>query len=520
MTSKRPSFNEFRGSGLNFDIPPTLLDKENYSGGNNVEAFDVGMRSIRGHAPAFGDPIFGPEHLVYNKSGDLFFWIYASGAGIGATDGQNHSDISPVPGPSSIYPNVNWTDANLNGIVCLNNGIDSTPWYWSNNIASPMVPLPDWPVGSIAQALRSYKYNLIAMNVTGNGPSDEHFLMWSDSADPGSIPQSWTPLPENSAGFNTLSDTPGAIVDGIQFRDSFLILKEHSTFIMDAIGGNLVFAFRKVFTTSGILTSNCAAEYLGNVAILTDGDFIMTDGQQADSLIDKRMRSWLFKNIDSENFRQAFVTAFHNENQIWCCFPMNGSDECNAALVWDATDNRFSIRDLVPPTPHIARGQIGSVTGTIGWDDDSEVWDNDGTTWDQSLFNPTDDALLQADRLGLKLYAMNEGQDWSGVPIPAQLVRSGLDFGDAHRLKIVKGIIPRIIGQAGTIVRVRVGFAPNDSDQVTWQGPFDFTIGTPQIISVFVVGRFIAFEVASADESAPPWLLLGADFMFDWQGLY
>lgn len=513
-------FNKFRASGLNFDIPPTLLPPDVYTAGNNVEAFDVGMRSIRGHKAAFGTPLFPPEHLVFNKAGDLFYWVYASGAGIGATDGQNHGDITPVIPPGSVYPNVNWTSANLNGIVVLNNGIDITPWYWDNQLANPMQPLPDWPVGAVAQSMRSYQYFLIALDISGFPPADNNFLMWSDSADPGAIPDSWTVLPENSAGFNTLSDTVGALVDGVQFRDSYLIFKEGSTYIMDFVGGNFVFAFRKVFATSGILAANCAAEYLGNVAVLTDGDFIMTDGQQADSLIDKRMRGWLFNNIDSANYRAAFVTAFHNENQIWCCFPMNGSEECNAALIWDATDNKFSIRDLVPQTPHIARGQIGQVTGTLNWDDDPEVWDADTTTWDQSLFNPTEDALLQADRGGSLLYAMNESNDWNGVPINASLVRTGLDFGDPFKIKLVKGIIPRIRGQEGTLVRVRVGSSKNDTDQVTWTTAQDFIIGSAQIISVFVTGRFIAFEISSGDVSAPPWLLLGAEFQFDWQGLY
>jgi hypothetical protein len=519
MTSKQHKFERLQLSGLNFDIPDSMLPPDQYSAGNNVEAFDIGMRSIRGHIEAYPSPIFPPEHLAFNKNAGAFNWIYAGGSGIGATDGVNHFDITPVVPPTSIYPNVNWTDANLNGIITLNNGVDPEPWYWDNEPANPMQPLPNWPANAIAQSMRAYNYYLIAMNVQGISGSFDNFLMWSDAAEPGNIPDSWNPLPENSAGFNTLSDTIGSIVDGIQFRDSFLLMKEHSTYLMDFVGGNFVFAFRKVFTTSGILTANCAAEYLGNVAILSDGDFIMTDGQQADSLIDKRMRGWLFNNIDTDNYRNAFVVSYHQENQIWCCFPQNGSVECTAALVWDASDNKFSIRDLVPPTPHIARGQVGTVTGVLNWDDDPEVWDNDVTTWDKSAFNPTEDALLQAD-LNLKTYAINEGVDWNGTPIIGRLERAGLDFGNPHRVKLVKGFIPRIIGTEGTRVKIRVGASKNDGNIVEWSDEYLFTIGSPQIVSVFVTGRFIAFSVESDVVSAPPWTMLGAEFMFDWEGLY
>jgi len=517
MTGKKIEYQRIQLSGMNFDIPPSMLEPNVYTQGNNVEVYDIGMRAIRGHSEAYGDRILAPEHLTFNKANGQFYWLYSGADGIAVTDGQNDSIISPVIPISSIYP-ANWTDCNLNGLIVLNNEVDAPIW-WDNVPATPMQPLPGWDPLQRCASMRSYNYFLIAMNVNDGVSDFPSLLAWSDAAEPGSIPQSWTPLPENSAGFNTLSDTIGALVDGIQFRDSFFLFKEHSTFIMDFIGGNLVFSFRKVFTTSGILSQNCAAEYLGNVAVLTDGDFIMTDGQQADSLIDKRMRKWLFNNIDSDNYAMSFVTSYHQENQIWCCFPGNGSTECNLALVWDATDNKFSIRDLYPPTPHIARGQIGGLTAIINWDDDPEVWDEDTTTWDQSIFNPTQDALLQADRTALLTYAINEGIDWNGVPIHSRLERTGLDFGDVHRLKLVKGIIPRIVGEAGLELTIRVGSAPNDSGEYTWTPPHTFIIGQPQIVSVFVTGRFIAYSIES-ERSQKSWGIAGVEFQFDWQGLY
>ena len=516
MTAQRRQLKSLRLSGVNADIPATLLPEDIYTQVVNVEAFDIGVRASRGNAEAYGTPLFAPEHLVYNKSLVNFFWIYASSAGIGVTDGQAHFDITPtVPPITSTWP-AGWTDAQLNGLVCLNNQIDA-PWFWDGVTANIMQAIPGWPVGTTCGALRAYNYNLIALGIDGPGGLFANQLMWSNSSDPGLIPDSWTPLPTNDAGDNVLSDTIGALIDGQQFRDSFLLMKEHSTYIMNFIGGNFVFNFRKLFTTSGILTQGCSTEFLGNVVILTDGDLIRTDGQMAESLIDKRMRQWLFNNIDSNNYKQAFVTSFHAENQVWCCFPETGADECTLALIWDASDNKFGVRELKPQTAHVAKGQVGNVTAIINWDDDPEQWNDDLTSWNSAAFNPTEDALLQADRSGSILFAVNEGTTYDGETIHSRVERIGLDFGDVERIKLVKAIAPRITGQVGTVLTIRVGSSANDANVVNWSPPQTFTIGDNQKVDTFAQGRFLAFSVES-DADQAPWVLMGMEFQFDWQG--
>lgn len=516
MTGLRRQLAEFEFTGVNKDLPPNRLPDDLYSDVVNMEAWDVGMRTSLGSERAFGTALFEPEYLVYVKEGGQFFWLYASSGGLGVTDGLNHFDISPAAPITSTWI-ANWTFGDLNGLPVFNNAIDA-PFYWPGQTAAPALPLPDWPVGQTVQAMRAYNYNLIGMDVR-NGGNFTNQLVWSNSADPGVIPDSWTPLPENDAGDNTLADQPGALVDGQQFRDSFMLFKEHSTYLMNFIGGNSVFAFRKLFTTSGILTQNCAAEYLGNVAVLTDGDLILTDGQQAQSLIDKKMRTFLFNQIDTDNFRAAFMVSYHALNQIWCCFPEVGADECTLALVFDATDGRFGIRELTPSTSHIARGQVGSVTGVINWDDDSEAWDLDITAWTTNLFNPTEDALLQADRTGTLLIAINEGSTYDGTPIRSRVERTGLDLGAIDKIKLVKSVVPRITGTPGTKIQVRVGAARDDSNIVLWQPPSEYTIGDQQKIDVFTTGRFIAISFESELDQSP-WVVQGVLFEFDLQGRF
>ncbi len=419
---------------------------------------------------------------------------------------------------SSIWP-TQWTSAYLNTLIAINNGVDA-PWYWDGNTGNPIAALPDWPAGVTCNALRAYKNNLIALGIYGGGGDLIDQLLWSNSAAPGQIPQEWTPAPTNDAGDNVLADTIGALLDGTAFRDSMMLFKEHSTYLMNFIGGNFVFNFRKLFDTSGILSQNCSAEYLGNVVVLTDGDLIRSDGVAAQSLIDKRMRSFIFNNIDSDNYRQAFVTGFHTANQVWCCFPEVGETECTLALVWDATDNSFGIRELNPKTPHIARGQVGNVTGIIDWDSQVTTWDSNSINWNSSLFNPTEDSLLQADRLNTKLYAVNEGNTFVGQNITSRIERVALDFGDAERIKLVKSVVLRLNAAAGTTFTVRIGASDSPRDPVQYSPPVNWVAGQDEPrISTFAQGRYISYLIEN-EQDALPWYLFGLDFDYDIQGRY
>lgn len=517
MTGQRRERLILRPAGVNSDLPATQLDPNIYSDVYNMEAYDIGMRQSRGNSEVYPGCLFPPEHLAYNKDANLFYWLYASGAGMGVTDGVAHFDITPTPGPSSFWP-ANWTEAYLNTIICLNNAVDP-PWYWNGLTGSPMESLPGWPAGRTCNALRAYKNNLIALGTYGAGGDLIDQILWSQAADPGSVPGDWTPLPTNDAGDNVLADTIGALLDATQFRDSMMIFKEHSTYLMNFIGGNFVFNFRKLFTTSGLLTQNCAAEYLGNVFVLTDGDFIRTDGVAAESVIDKRMRSFLFNNIDTDSYKQCYVVPWHSENQVWCCFPESGETECTMALVWDATDNNFGVRQLEPQASHIARGQVGNVSGVIDWDSDNLPWDSDPAGWNQSLFNPTEDSLLQADRVNSDLYAVNQGVSYAGADIYSRAERIGLDFGDNSRVKLVKAMYIRLRAEPGTEFTIRVGSHDNDSDPVNWSPPVTWITPAEPRIPVFAQGRYIAYSIESSN-SVLPWVISGIEFEYDWQGYF
>ena len=513
----RRQFQRLDIRGVNSDLLPDLVDDSEYNDVRNMEPSDNGMRTTRGLLQAFGTPVVAPEFLMYNTRPNLFYWLYAGSDGAGVYDGAAHFDISPTPNFTSLWP-ATWVGANLNSLMALTNGVD-TPKYWDNNTSNPMVDLPGWPAGLICKSLRAFNYNLIAMNITGGAGDYDNQILWSNSVDPGAIPDEWTAAPSNDAGDNLLADTPGSVLDGLQYRDQFMLFKQFSTYVMTPIGGNLVFGFRKFLAYSGILAPNCAAEYMGNMYVLTDGDFIVTDGQDTQSLIDKRMRTWLFNQIDPDNYDMAHVIPYHARNQIIVAFPENGNDECTLALVLDARDGKIGVREL-KPTPHIARGQVGDVTGVVDWNSDSESWQSDVSRWGTGLFNPTLDALLQAGRVEVELYAWDQGTLRDGAIQTHSVERRELDFGIPDKKKLIKRMRPRIVGQAGTVLNVRVGSSDTTGDPVSWSAAQQFVIGQAnEWLSFFAKGKLLSFSIEAA-LNQESWEVVGVEFEYSQQGRY
>jgi hypothetical protein len=136
------------------------------------------------------------------------------------------------------------------------------------------------------------------------------------SADPGSLPQSWTPAPDHDAGDVLLADTAGKIVDGLPLRDVFVVYKEFSTYTISYVAGQYVFSARKLFLTSGIQSNNCITEINGEHWVLTSNDVIKHDGQNYQSVVSNKVRNKLIEGINPAKLKQCCVTSRHNNQQV------------------------------------------------------------------------------------------------------------------------------------------------------------------------------------------------------------
>jgi len=498
-----------RHLGVVMDIPPEEVGDEFWTGGINMTFGNGSSERAEGYAsfaaanmPPGKQPIFsgsvGYEGIQY--------WVWMTTDEVWVTNGSDHFDITPAGG--LIPCNVgDWTFDVLGGIPVFNNN-NNPPMWWDLQTANPAEVLPGWPADATCVALRAVKYHLVALNITEAGINYPSQVWWSEGAQAGAVPQEWIPTAENDAGDTILGDTPSGIVDGWQLRDQLIIYKNSSTYTMQYIAGQYVYSFRKLFPTVGMQTINCACEIDGHQYVFTGEDVIKHDGQNFISVVDRKVLRTLVRSVDSTRLSLCCIVPRVVERQVWVCFPITGIEYLGNAYVLN-TDDLLGGFITLPSVASVNRGTINPA-GAVAqeqWDDDPDSWNTDTTIWTQSTFSPTNDSLMMTAPITDRLYAVGIGSSADGAPIASRLERLSMRVGKGIYHSVVTQIAPKIEGQPGDVVNIRLGYQNYFHDPITWLPAQPFTIGTTKGISQIIDGRYLSIEFTANTVNA--WKLFG-----------
>lgn len=489
-------------AGVNKDLSQHEMPIQAWSDARNIRFLDGYAYQFYGHGQVYGTPSVEPYHLLPVVVGTSRYWLYAGLAKVYA---------ATITGGAAVHTNITrqtagvdvdyagaanaWTSTLLGGIPILNpgNAVDP-PQMWDLNLANKLVELTNWPASTYCKSMRGYKNYLVALNITKTTTQYPFMVKWSHPAVPGAVPVSWDETDTTKdAGEFDLAEGYDPIVDGMALRDSFMIYKEASVWRMDFTGGPYVFRFSKVLGTSGAMNRNCIVEVDGFHFVLSGSDIIVHDGQQAVSVLDKQTRRWLFKNIDVDGSDKCFVFKNPFFNEVFACFPAIGSTVPDMAIVWNYKDKTISIREL-PNVHHAACGPVDNgLAGT--WAQDSDPWSSDLTLWNGPDFVPSPVRCLMGSS-STKLYMLDSSASFDGVLPTAYLERRGLSFDAPEKMKLVRGVRPRITGNPGETVKVSVG-----SQADPWEDPtyteMTHTIGSTVANDCLVSGRYISVKFAT-----------------------
>lgn len=515
---KQPSYALFNHSGICLDLSPEEAPQDKWTGAQNIVFKETSSERVGGFldfAPTLtlGQPLFAVMFI----NSQLSYWVYVDNGGqrIMVTNGAINWDITPVAPVLTTSEAGDWTATTLNGVLVLNNGLN-TPLYWAGNTSQKCLRLPGWPANTSANSVRAYKYHLIAMGITTAGVEYPHLVRWSSGADPGTIPQEWTPTPTNDAGDVLVADTQGKCVDGLPLRDVFVIYKEFATYVLQYVAGEYVFTARKLFLTSGIQSNNCIAEINGEHWVLTSTDVIRHDGQTFQSVVTNMVRNALINSINPAKIKQCCLVSRHNKQQIWVCIPTANNPWLNLAYTINTELGSVGVRDL-PNASFVARGVV-SKANSDDWDSSVGPWDEDTTFWNQQTYSVNEDSILMTSAADNKLYSVDSISSANGQPISAYLERTGLPIGDFLQRKIMTRVVPRIEGAAGTVVNIRVGAQSIFDAPVSWGPVTPYTIGQDVQVSSFAEGRLLAVRFESTGDAV--WKLHSYRVEFVDQGLF
>lgn len=514
----RKPFDGFGMGGVVYDVPAWELGEAAWSDALNVRFRDGAAESHDGHSEVFGTPLGAMYRLHGIGDGAAYYWVYAGTNRVWATDGGVHADITSVSSSYSATETIGWNGGAFQKHMVLNTG-RGAPQAWVPNLAGKLTDVPGWESGLSADIVRPFRNFLFALRCTEAGVYNPRLLRHSNGATAGNLPTSWDYTdPDEDTGRVEFGQSTDVLVDALPLRDLLVIYKENHTWAAQWTQGiDNPFEYRQVFSQVGLLSQYCAAAFEGRHCVLSTDDVLIHDLNGAQSILDKRARTWLFSRINPTYYRRCFVVANHREREMWICFPEAGETWPNMALVWNWSQNTLGPRELGQPTPHIAFGVVTPNSG-VTFDTDSGTFDDAPGTIDEQGFNPAVTSLLMADPTSPRLMQVDDSGQFAGTTFTRRLTREALPFGEIHMLKRVMRVIPKIQGTIGTAIRVYIGTRGNLEGAVAWSLPQTYTVGTSLWVDFRVTGRVIDIRFEST--AAQNFRLHGFDIEFDPAGRF
>lgn len=502
--------------GVNFDTMPEELADGVWSSCQNMRFRNGFAQRFRGLTDVFNTPTVTPHFIAPFQTISKRFWAYAGTEKVFVDDGTTKTEITPASTFTGAVDD-RWSGGTLSGILVLNNGVDK-PTYWNGDTGTDLATLPGWGATWKAAVVKPFKEYLIALDVTKGSSRYPHMVKWSHSSAPGAIPTSWDETDvTKDAGEQDLAQTPDLLVDALPMGDVMIVYKERSMYSMSFIGQPYIWRFQKLPGDSGMLTRGCAVNTpLGHV-VLTAGDVILHQAQGVTSIADGSIRSYIFNNIDTTNYKRSFVTANPQRNEVLICFPLNGgTGYCDKAAVWNWVDKTWGLRDLSGVT-YGAFGQADIPNTPTTWDGDSGTWDTDVSEWNENEYAPNEARLLLT-RSSPSIVAFDTGSTDFGVNFRGVLERTQMAFGDSYAIKFVRAVYPKVDSGSGAVLQVEVGYSMSADESPQWTNAVTYTVGTDNKVDVMAKGRYISLRITST--GAAPWRIRSIDMDIQMAGAY
>jgi len=430
------------------------------------------------------------------------------------TRGQRLIDITPDGFEFSANTRKRWKADSFNGFLILNNTLDE-PYYWPliqlESTLPKLQPLSSypgespWPVAQTCEFIVGFNNSLFAGNITRNGDTFPYLVQFSDFAEPGTLPQKWTPAPDNSAGSRDLAEGLDEIVTALPFRDTLLVRKEQTVVAFRFRGGQFVYDRKTVAEETACLNRHAVVNTKDFQLAVGLTDIYVTQGGQHRSVVKNKTKNWFFDQLNRPEFEKVFCLYFQEESEVWIFAPQGDSTFCNIALIWNYIEDTFTTRTCENYLDAVEGAGI-LPDGYVSWADlAATTW----AEWDATWGLPRD-ILLQRRLIFVKAipglttdYTRQVLIGGGLVPVPevdeVYLERLHIPFPrgevmDWESIKQVSHITPKIRRETPNFyIDIWLGTQADIDSPVRWYGPKRWTPGKKKV-SFDKSGRFISLK--------------------------
>lgn len=491
------------------DLIPADAPADNWNIGANVMFRNGETVAARDDRSVMASASINPKTITYVEPFDEGYWVYADESGVFANDGTTEFDITPASWGGHLT-NAIFTSTVINGLAVINSS-NRAPCWWDGLTGNICTPLPDWPVGGETLAIRSHKNFLFGIGFTSEGGQR---VRWSTAAEAGTIPDSWTPLASNQAGFLDIAPMSSSCLDGLTMRDDMFIYKRESTWRMVFVGGSDIFALQKVFAEQGVAATNGVGRGPNDehLLITSAGDIALSDGVQMRSVLSGRAQRTFYADFQGIQGDVFSVFTLNREKLGGVLYPKTGDAVGTSILIYDYDSGDISFRSA----PDVLCAGTGRFLDDVGdaneWDGNLLAWNNNEDSWNQEINATTVEDVLFGTETGIMLFTGGL------LSLPVNLEKSGLGFGDPQMRKQISRLWPKLEGVVGDVVQFRIG-GQEISGGPTSLGPvLDYVIGQNEPLDMFVSGRYMTVIVESSDVG--PWRLGSFDVEYTEQGAW
>ena len=458
---------------------------------------------------SYEDPTDGTVAIVVDKTGEVRG--YPNGA---------LEFVTPITG-TLVTNEEPWAHTQVAGISVLSRkgmvpygrkiDTDTEYKYLSN----------DWLSTDTCAVVRGYRDFLVALNVTKNAVEYPTMVKWSGLIQAGTTVANieWDPAdPTSSAGENILGDARTAIVDGLTLGSQFVIYSSDEVYLMEYTGSSLVFNFRRLFASGGIINVNCVVEVDGKHYVFGSDDIYIHDGISRKSIADGRVRAKIYNNIVRDDRSRYFVVHDTINSLIYFCYKTPESvvafvdtQFCNKAAVYNYANDTWSFMDL----PNV----VGGSEITYGLNDKTYPsaqlsYQEYNTPYSSfasdtaripSMVSVTDvvNGITESRTLGLDLPSVGK---ISIAPEPeiikeAFVERIGIDLDETNlplrNYKTILSITPQasFLSSEGNMT-LKIGSTDNANTPIVWRTEYDFRPDETERIDTRASGKYLAYRLS------------------------
>lgn len=498
--------------GMITDIAPQELPPSAFTTAENVRFFNsaalsvlypsITMNTVTKPSIA-GARIMG---LIGDSSGDIYYAL-ATGEFYKFSNSA-HSDVSP----SETLTASNWDS------FAFNNSIVMHSEYNQPLIKSPsdavFITMPGWDSDWTCKKMVNYKNFIIALNTIENSAKYSQRIRWSDAAPPNEAPTSWDASdPEKLAGFNDLTDATAEIITAKTLNDILYVYTENEIFAMQYTGGSDLFSFRKVNSEISVINHNSVCAYKNVHIILSRDNVYSFDGGSAVSIINDKVRDYLFESIDISHVDKIKLIANYRYNEVWVCYPTKSSGgSLDRAAVFNADSATWSFRDIngitdIVVTRRPSLDQRTWDTATYPWKDADKPWLYRDYGGDIILAAIGDDFVILDDSV----------EDDYATGNVALLERRYMDLDDfgvsSSAIKNFRSLFPSFEGEG--VVNISIGFSQVIGGAIRWSDVKPFDILEDIRLDFRASGRYMSIRLYSTPDTNTFWKYASAEMLFE-----